>query len=150
MGFHFSVSGDHQYPSSWFLEGVPCAIDPLMDLCRRKWTVPPIPITLWDPHHDPRRSILLTEILLLFSHKAMSDSLWLGLQHTRRFCPYASPRVCLKSYPLNGWSYTAFSFVLTHVSSWCHCLQESGSFEVSQFFDQVVKALGTHIQHQWL
>ena len=26
------------------------------------------------PNHDPGRSILLTEILLLFSHKAMSDS----------------------------------------------------------------------------
>ena len=91
MGFHFLVSRDHQHRSSWFLEGGPCAVDPLMDLWRRKWTVPPIPLTLWDLHHDPGRSILLTEILLLFSHKAMSYSLWtLGL-HTRAFCPLHHP-----------------------------------------------------------
>ena len=36
---------------------ISCAVDPLMDLCGRKWRVPPIPLTLWDPHHNPGRSI---------------------------------------------------------------------------------------------
>ena len=54
------------------------------------------------PHHDPGRSILLAEVLLLLSHKAIPDSPWpLGLQHTSPVCLSPSPKVCLKSQPLN-------------------------------------------------
>ena len=43
-------------------------------------------------------------VLLLFSHPVMSDSLWPhGLQHARPLCPSPSPKVCPSSCPLH-WS----------------------------------------------
>ena len=42
--------------------------------------------------------------LLLFSHTAVSDSLWPhGLQHARLPCPLPSPRTCSNSCPLSWW-----------------------------------------------
>ena len=43
-------------------------------------------------------------VLLLFTHSGMSDSLWIHrLQHARRPCPSLSPRACSNSCPLNQW-----------------------------------------------
>ena len=43
-------------------------------------------------------------LMLLFSHTAVSNSLWPhGLQHARLPCPLPSPRVCSNSCPLNWW-----------------------------------------------
>lgn len=65
------------------------------------------------------------------SHVLLSVTPWTA---HKGFLPSASPRVCLKSYPLNGWSYTTFSFVLTHVSSWFHCFLRISGFLFFVFF----------------
>ena len=136
---------------------ISCAVDPLMDLCGRKWRVPPIPLTLWDPHHNPGRSIYLTEILLLFSHNSISDSLWHFGCNTQGLSLSLSLRVCLRSCPLNWWSYTAISFSLTHVSSWfVHLLRmrvfssESVLCSGGQNFGESFESnSGAQLQHQW-
>ena len=54
--------------------------------------------SLWGRYHGVRSSLQL-----LFSHSAVSDSLWLHrLQHTRLPCPSPSPGVCSNSC-LWGW-----------------------------------------------
>ena len=60
-------------------------------------------------------------LLLLFSYKVLSDSLWpQGLQHSRLLCPPLSPGVCLLSCPLNWWYYLTISSSAAPVS---FCLQ---------------------------
>ena len=65
------------------------------------------------------------------SHVFLSVIPW-SVAH-KGFLRSASRRVCLKSYPLNGWSYTTFSFVLTHVSSWFLCLRRIRFFSSESF-----------------
>lgn len=72
------------------------------------------------------------------SHVLLSVTPWTA---HKGFLPSASPRVCLKSYPLNGWSYTTFSFVLTHVSSWFHCFLRISCCFFFFFFHWVISLL---------
>ena len=65
------------------------------------------------------------------SHVLLSGTPWTAAH--KAFLPSASPRVYLKSYPLNGWSYTTFSFILTQVSSWFHCFLRISFFSSESF-----------------
>ena len=48
--------------------------------------------------------------LLLFSHKALSNSLQShGVQHSRLLCPTLSPRVCSNICPLSWWCHPTIS-----------------------------------------
>ena len=56
------------------------------------------------------RKIRAIQLLLLFSHSVVSDSLRRhGLQHTRPPCPSLSPRVCPSSCSLYWWCCSAIS-----------------------------------------
>ena len=74
-------------------------------------------------------------LLLLFSHSVMSDSLWPhGLQHARLPCPSLSTEACSNSCPLNWWCH---STILSSGIPFSSCLQpfpESGSFLMTQLF----------------
>ena len=71
-------------------------------------------------------------LLLLFSHKVVSDSWPHGLQHARLPCSLPFPGNCPSSCPLNWWCHPTISS--------CHPLllplifPTSGSFPVSQLF----------------
>ena len=65
--------------------------------------------------------------LLLFSHEAVSNSLWShGLKHSRHPCSLVSPRVCSNSYPLGQWCYTIISFSIAPFSSCPNLSQHQG------------------------
>ena len=69
---------------------------------------------------------------LLFSHYAMSDSLWShGLQHARLPCPL-SPGVYSNWYPLIQSSHPTISCFFPFSS--CQSFPASGSFPMSQLF----------------
>ena len=86
------------------------------------------PIIMWANSHNKSHCIylflylllvlFLLQLLSLFSHLVMSDSLWPhGLQHDRLPCPSPSPRVFSNSCPSSRWCYltilssaTIFSF----------------------------------------
>ena len=71
----------------------------------------------------------LAELLLLFSHWVMSDSLPPhGLQHARLLYPPLSPRVCSNSCLLSQWCRLTIS---SFVAPFSFCLQ---SFPASGFF----------------
>ena len=54
-------------------------------------------------------------MLLLFSRKVVSDSLWPhGLQHARLPCPSLSPVECSNSYPLSQWVTPSNRLILCH------------------------------------
>ena len=102
-------------------------------------------LKLFNSKHMPSRINLANKInmLLLFSHSVMTDSLQPhGLQHTRLLCPPLSPGVCLNSCPLSQWYHPTISSSVTLFS----CLQSfpaSGSFPVSGLFtsgDQSIRA----------
>ena len=73
----------------------------------------------------------------------MPDCLWShGLQHTRLPGPSLYPGVCSNSCPLSRWCHPT---ILSSVIPFCSCLQSfptSGSFLMSQLFDQVAKSIG--------
>ena len=86
-------------------------------------------------------SLLLTSafhwnlFLLLFSHKVISNSLWLyGLQHAKLPCPSLSPRVCSNSCPLSWWYHPTISSSVIPFSSCPQSFTASGSFPVSWRF----------------
>ena len=57
-------------------------------------------------------------VLLLFSHKVVSNSLQpRGLQHARLSCPSPSPEVCSNSCPLNWWWLFVYYSFITRKSS---------------------------------
>ena len=73
--------------------------------------------------------------LLLFSHYAMSESLWpQGLQHARPLCPSPSPGVCSNSCPLSRWCHPTISSSVIPFSSCLQSFPASGSFPMSQLF----------------
>ena len=75
------------------------------------------------------------DMLLLFSCKVMSDSLWPhGLQHGRRLCPSLSLRVCSNSCSLNWWCHPPISSSVAPFSSCPQSFPASGSFPVSRLF----------------
>ena len=80
--------------------------------------------------------------LLLFSHSALSDSLWPhGLQHLRLPCPSLSPGVCSNSCPSSQWCHPtiSFSFDLS---------QHQGLFQWVGSLHQVAKILELQLHHQ--
>jgi len=79
--------------------------------------------------------LLFFQLLLLFSHSVVSDSLWPhGLQHTRLLCPLLSPAVCSNSCPLSHWCYLTISPSAAPFSFCPQSFSASGSFPVSRLF----------------
>ena len=71
-------------------------------------------------------------LLLLFSHKVVSDSLQPhALQHIRFLCPPLTPGLCSNSCPLSWWRYLSISSSVTPFSS---CPQ---SFPAPSLFQRV-------------
>ena len=88
----------------------------------------------------------LVQILLLFSHQVMCDSLWPhGLQHTRLSCPSPSPRACWNSCPLSRWCHPTICRPLLLPSIFL----ASGSFPWVSSSHQVAKILEFQLQHQF-
>ena len=80
---------------------------------------------------------------LLFSHQALSDSLWPhGLKHTRLSCPSFSPRVCSNSCPLSQWYHPTSSSSVIPFSSCPQSFPASGSFQMSQLFTTGGQSIG--------
>ena len=70
-------------------------------------------------------------LLLLFSHSAVSNSLWpCGLQHTRLPCPSSSPQVCSNSCPLSWWCHLTVSSSVVPFS-WLKSFPASGPFPMN-------------------
>ena len=87
--------------------------------------------------------MLLVRFLLLFSHSAMSDSLWPhGQQHTVLACPLPSPRVCSSSWLLNGWCHPTISSSVIPFSSHLQSFQASRCFLVSWLFASGGQSIG--------
>ena len=82
-------------------------------------------------------------ILLFFSHSVMSDSLPpLGLQHARLPCPSPSPGTCSILSPLSQWWHPTISSSVIPFSSCPQSFPESGSFQMSQFFESGGQSMG--------
>ena len=74
-------------------------------------------------------------VLLLFSHKVMSNSLQpYGLQHIRFLCPPLCPEVWSNSCPLSRWCYLTTPSSAAPFSSCLQSFPASWSFPVSQLF----------------
>ena len=74
-------------------------------------------------------------MLLLFSHRGVSDSLWPhGWQHARPPCPSPSPEVCPSSYPLCQWCHPAISSSDALFSFCPQSFPASGTFPMSHLF----------------
>ena len=94
-----------------------------------------------------------TSLLLLFSHKVVSDSWWpRGLQHSRLLCPPLSPRVYSNSCPLSRSCYLTISSYVAPFSFSLQSFPASGSFLLSWLFcratHQVAKILELQLQPQ--
>ena len=78
----------------------------------------------------------LDSLLFLFSHSALSNSLWHHeLQHTRLPCPLLSPGVYTNSCSLNWWCHPAISSSVTPSSSCSRSFPaKSGSFPMSWLY----------------
>ena len=93
--------------------------------------------------------LLLPCLLLLFSYSVVSYSLWPhGLQHTRLPSPSPPPRICSNSCQLSQWCHPNISSSLVPFSPCLQSFPVSGSFPVSQFFNQVAKILEFQPRHQ--
>ena len=69
------------------------------------------------------------DMLLLFSCKVMSDSLWPhGLQHGSLLCPSLSLRVCSNSCSLSWWCHPTISSPVAPFSSCLQSFLAQGSF----------------------
>ena len=76
-----------------------------------------------------------SNMLLLFSHSLMSDSLWPHrLQPTRLPCPWLFPRVCSNPCLSSWWCHPTISPSATHFSFWLHYFPASRSFPMSRLF----------------
>jgi len=88
-------------------------------------------------------------LLLLFSHSAISESLWPHeLQYTRLPCPSLSTRVCSNSSPLSQLCHPVISSSVAPFSSCPQCFPASGSFAWVGSSHQVAKVLELQLQHQ--
>jgi len=71
-------------------------------------------------------------VLLLFSHSVMSNSLWPhGLQHARLPSPSLSSGVCSNSCPLNQWCHPTISCSVVPFASCLQSFPASGSFQMN-------------------
>ena len=74
-------------------------------------------------------------LLLLFSHPFMSDSLWHhGLQQARPPCPSLFPEVCSNSCPSHRWCHPAISSSKALYSFCPQSFPSSGTFPMSCLF----------------
>ena len=71
-----------------------------------------------------------------------------GLQHARLPCPWPTARACSNSCPLRQWCQPTISSPVIPFSSCLQPFPTSGSFQMSQFLDQVAKVLEFQLQHQ--
>ena len=99
--------------------------------------VPGVQIVIWyfytlENNHHSKSSYQCYQLLLSFSHKVMSDSLW--PQPFRLPCPSPSPRVCPNSCPLSRWCHPTTSCSVALFSSCPQSFRASGSFPISQVF----------------
>ena len=82
--------------------------------------------------------------MLLFSHSAVSDSLWPhGLQHARLPCPSPTLRACSNSCPSSQWCHPIISSSVVPFSSCLPSFPASGAFLVSQFLASGGQSIGT-------
>ena len=82
--------------------------------------------------------------MLLFSHSAVSDSLWPhGLQHARLPCPSPTLRACSNSCPSSQWCHPIISSSVVPFSSCLQSFPASGAFLVSQFLASGGQSIGT-------
>ena len=86
----------------------------------------------------------MDEVLLLFSHSVVSDSLWPhGLQHTMLPCCSPSPRACSNSCPLSQWCHpTISSSLVPSPPAFLQSFPASGSFPMSQLFTSGGQSIG--------
>ena len=99
-------------------------------------------------------------VLLLFSHSVMSNSLWPhGLQHARLPSPSLSSGVCSNSCPLNQWCHPTISSSASCPPTICllpiqpsppalSLSQHQGLFKWIRSSHQVAKVLEFQLQHQ--
>ena len=77
-----------------------------------------------------------------FSRTVVSDSLWPHeLQHARPPCPSPTPRFHSDSRPSSQWCHPTISSSVGPFSSCPQSFPASGSFQISQLFDEVAKVL---------
>ena len=85
------------------------------------------------------------QLLLLFSHSVISDSLWSHeLQNARLPWPSLSPRACSNSCPMCQWCHPTISSSVSPFS----CLQYfpgSGSFLMSHLFTSGGQSIGASV-----
>ena len=80
---------------------------------------------------------------LLFSHSAVSDSLWPHeLQHARAPCSSPTPGAYPNSCPSSRWCHPAISSLVVPFSSCLQSFPASVSFPVSQFFTWGGQSIG--------
>ena len=95
------------------------------------------------PNHET--VIEFTVYTLQFSHSAVSNSLQPhGLQHARLPCPSPTPRACSNSCPSSHWCHPTISSSAVPFSSSLQSFPASGSFPMSQLFNQVARVLEFH------
>ena len=84
-----------------------------------------------------------SQLLLLFNHSVVSDSLRPhGLHHTRLPCPSPSPRACSNSCPSSWWCHLIISSSAAPFSSCLQSFPASGFFSMSQLFSSGVQSIG--------
>ena len=84
-----------------------------------------------------------------YSLSVVSDSLRPHrLQKARLPCPSPTPGAYSNSYPLSQGCHPTISYSVVPFSSHLQSFPASGSFQMSQFFVQVVKVLEFQLQHQ--
>ena len=86
--------------------------------------------------------LILSPLMLLFSHSVMSDSLRPHELHCAGLCcPSLSPRVISNSCPLSQWCYT--TILSSVVPFFCpQSFPASRSFPMSQFFGSGSQSIG--------
>ena len=114
----------------------------LLQLHRKRWTKTYKIVILIGPIWN----LVLTfvNILMLFSHSVVSDSLLpYELQHSRHPCPSPSPRAYSNSRPLSLWCRPT---ILSSVIPFSSCLQSfpafPGSFPMSWFLASSGQSIG--------
>ena len=90
------------------LQSCPTLCDPL------DWSLPVSSVLYrWAAREVPLFSTS-SQLLLLFSHSVVSDSLWhYGLQHARLPCPSLSSRVCSNLCQLSQWCHSSNMWCLS-------------------------------------
>ena len=87
--------------------------------------------------------IVFLQLLLLFRHSVMSESLRLQrLQHARLPCPSPSPGDYSNSYPLSKWCHPTISSSVVPFCSYLQSFPASGSFLMSQLFSSGCQNIG--------